>query len=57
MKSSTDLEAEALRRVHEARQGKKISLTGPQAIALQDFYRKLIDTANLRGLCLEGNHP
>lgn len=53
------LEAEALRLLQEARAGKKIrkTFTIQHGLAIQDFYRKLLDTANLRGLCLEGNHP
>ena len=53
------MEADALRLLHEARQGRKIgrAFTVQHGLALQDFYRKQIDTANLRGLCLEGNHP
>lgn len=51
------IEAEALRLCYEAREGRRVEFTGAHAVALQDFYRKLLDTGNLRGLCLEGNHP
>ena len=56
-KAPHDLEAEALRRVELARQGQRVTLTGKQAISLQDFYRKLLDERAKCGLVLEGNHP
>lgn len=53
------LESEALRMLQEARAGKKIrkTFTLQHGLSLQDYYRRQIDTANLRGLCLDGNHP
>jgi len=56
-RTQDDLEGEALRRCDAARKGRKITLTGPQAVALQDFYKRLLDTKSKCGLVLEGNHP
>ena len=54
-----NLEAEALLLLHQARDGKKLTkpFTVEHGLAVQTFYRKLIDTGAIRGLVLEGNHP
>lgn len=54
-----NLEAEGLLLLHQAREGKKLSrpFTIEHGLAVQAFYKKLLDTGSLRGLCLEGNHP
>lgn len=54
-----DFEAEALKICEDARGGRLpyVPLQADHLVKLQDFYRNLMNTANLRGLCVEGNHP
>ena len=56
-RKAEDLEGEALRLCHEAKQGRKVKVTAKHLLALQKFYQDRHTVNHLRGHVLETNHP